>query len=84
MRATAVHRDQHLGAADVIGDFERLILEELREIRSDVGDLRADVAALKATEKPTPRALARDGGLTISAATLGGGLLWLLQHWAGK
>jgi hypothetical protein len=67
-----------------VTDFERLILDELRDMRTEVGDLREAVARLEATEKPTPRALARDGGLTISAATLGGGLLWLLQHWAGK
>ncbi len=67
-----------------VTDFEKLILEELRELRGAVTDLREDVARLEATEKPTPRALARDGGLTISAATLGGGLLWLLQHLAGK
>lgn len=67
-----------------MNDFERLILEELREVRDTVADLREAVARLESSEKPSPRALARDGGLTISAATLGGGLLWLLQHLAGK
>lgn len=65
-------------------DFEKLILEELRDLRSDVADLRADVAGLKASEPIKSRGIARDSGMTISAATLGGGLLWLLQHWAGK
>ncbi len=65
-------------------DFEKLILDELRDLREDVTSLRESVARLEAGEKPSPRALARDGGLTISAATLGGGLLWLLQHWVGK
>ncbi len=72
-------------------DFERLILEELRELRENVSDLREAVARLESEttgrvthRRATMHPVVRDGGLTISAATLGGGLLWLLQHLAGK
>lgn len=71
-------------------DFERLILEELRELRENVVDLREAVARLESenTDRVVRRSrvhpAVRDGGLTISAATLGGAVLWLLQHVVAK
>lgn len=47
-----------------------------------VADLRVAVARLE-ERQPKP-GLARDGALTISGSALGGAILFLIQHFAGK
>ena len=53
-------------------DTEKLILNELRDLRKDVGELRESVAALK-----VPR-LARDSGLAGVAGAVVAGLMKVL------
>ena len=78
-------------------DFERMILDELRDLRGEMRELHKEVAELREAvarlESETTGATVRrsrvhpavrDGGLTISAATLGGAVLWLIQHLAAK
>jgi uncharacterized membrane protein len=71
-----------------------MLVDELRELRREqhemregIADLREAVARLESETTGShkrPRALMRDGGLTISAATIGGVVLWLIQHLAVK
>jgi len=78
-------------------DFERMLIDQMREIRDELREQREQIAELREAvarleSETTGRSdrrsrfhpAVRDGGLTISAATLGGGLLWLIQHLVAK
>ncbi len=62
--------------------------DELGEVRSELGDLRVEVGRLdeqlEASRPSKSRQLARDGGLTISGATLGAIIAAVAQVWLKK
>ena len=66
-------------------DYERLLLSEVAAIRQEVAAVRDDVAELRVqvahleAASPPQRSGLRDGGLVVSASTLGGAVLWLMQ-----
>lgn len=52
--------------------------DEVKRLRADVDAVKT---ALVKVETPKARALARDGGLSVSGATIGAAILWALQQW---
>ncbi len=68
----------------------RELRRDLHEQREQIADLREAVARLESEttgrveRRPRVHPMVRDGGLSISAATLGGAVLWLIQHLAAK
>lgn len=71
-----------------MADVQELLLTELRSVRTELTELRVDVAHLEErVEALAPnrgRQLVRDGGLTISGATLGAIIAAVAQVWLKK